>query len=203
MALDEAALGRMQALLLRESGGRPLTPQQRHAARIALTREAERLAPRAGRAAAITEADVTLGRITRADGTVKPPKTARKAAKAAREAEEALINRKITEALAARGIGGPSHAIAESLTAAQAPQPQPGTGYGPPASGSSSVPEELAAMGDGMKSPFWHATVPAGAEVPEAAVPLHQMSADEFRAHAALSLDAYGRASGYGGPLWQ
>lgn len=199
MALDEAALERVQAFLLRESGGRPLTPQLRRSARIALTREAERLAPRDGRAAAITEADMTLGRITRLDGTVKPPKAVRKAAKAARaarEAEESLIRRKITEALAARGI-------TETLTAGGVPQ-LPGAGMAPAQdNGEAGL---YASMSAGRESPFWHLPATADGtapEAPEPPKPLHDMTADEFRSYADHANSAYAKASGFGSPIWQ
>lgn len=32
---------------------------------------------------------------------------------------------------------------------------------------------------------------------------LHQMDSDEFQAHASATLGAYGRAAGYGSPVWQ
>lgn len=198
MALNEVAVGRLQAALLRESGGRPLTQRQRHAARIALTREAERLSPRAGRAAAITEADLTLRSITRADGTVKPPKAVRKAAKAvkkavkaartaatAREAaEDALISRKITETLAARGIR-------ETLTAASAPEAS--GGY------------EVAPLATGTRSPFWapfRDDLPAGAAaaVTDPGKPLHALGADELHDYGKSVLTA--RGLGFGSPSW-
>jgi hypothetical protein len=146
---------------------------------------------------------MTLGRITRPDGTVKPPKAVRKAAKAAkaaREAEEALIGRKITEALAARGIGGSSRAISETLTAGGVPQ-LPGAGMAP---GQDNGEAGLyATMSAGRESPFWHLPATADGTPPEPPKPLHDMTTDEFSSYAGQASSAYARASGFGGPIWQ
>jgi hypothetical protein len=213
MPLNETAVERVQAFLLRETGGKPLTSQQRRAARIALTREAERLAPRAGRTAAITEADMTLGRITRADGTVKPPKAARKAAKAAkaaRVAQEALIQRKITEALAARGIGGPSRAITETVSgASQSPGPaRPLEEY----SAGELHCALLASNAAMTNSPTWRRlasgldvpTLPTGqASAPPPDAPLDALSNEQFRDRARQGFAAHSKATGFGSPVWQ
>ena len=63
----------------------------------------------------------------------------------------------------------------------------------------------MGALGAGLQSPFWQSadTAPMVATAPEAAKPLEQMDADEFRAHAADALGAYGRARGFGSQAWQ
>jgi hypothetical protein len=114
---------------------------------------------------------------------VKAGKKAGKAAKRARET--AKLSRLITE----------------SLTAAQAPQPSPGTGAAPvPAAPEN---EAFAAIGAGQASPFWRMPNSQPVHAPEAARPLHEMDADEFRAHAARTFTAHSRSQGFGSPSWQ
>lgn len=167
-------------------------PERGRAAAVA---EAQRLLGPAGRQAVaearrqagITETEA-IARVSRNTGTARAVKEARKAAK--RAARESAIRRQITE----------------SLTAAQAPQPAPGTGLAPAAMTRDELDAEyLAAGATGMRSPFWHGTAVVADSVtaPEAAKPLHSMSTDEFRDYAADALTAHGRASGFGSPAWQ
>lgn len=112
-------------------------------------------------------------------------KKAGKRKKAALAAEAELIGRLVTE----------------SLTAAQAPAPPPGTGPAPQADAGDG---SLLSLGTSLESPFWRpAGPPAAAEAPEPAKPLHEMSTDELRAHAAGTFPAAARANGFRSPSWQ
>ena len=121
-----------------------------------------------------------------AKGYPRAADAARKARKKAkRTAETARIGRQITETLAA----------------SQAPQPAREAGAAP-VSGSPGN-EDFAAMGAGLESPFWRQPGSGSAVAPEAAKPLHEMDAEEFRAYAGGALGAYGQAAGLGSPVWQ
>jgi|SRR5450756_1686478 len=92
--------------------------------------------------------------------------------------------------------------ITEVLSAAQAPAPPPGTGAAPAPGDDGSL---FAAYAAGRDSPYWQlpGAAASGVQAPEPAKPLCDMDADEFRAFASGALDAYGRASGFGSPVWQ
>jgi hypothetical protein len=201
--ISEAAVDRVRDAMFRETGGRPVSARQRAAMRIALVAEATRLNPAAGRFAATAQADQVAKRVIGPNGTVKPSDATRKRLKAARKAakkvkqaaRESEIRRQITESLAARGI-----TIRETLTAAQGPEPVPGTGL---AAGGASQNEDFAAIGAGQESPFWRLPSAGTGEVPQPEKPLHEMTADALRAYSAGALTAAGRAEGFGSPSWQ
>jgi hypothetical protein len=112
-------------------------------------------------------------------------------------------------------------AVSEALTAALAPTPPPAAAPAPAAKApAAGLPlheldaDAIAAaatqrLGAGNVSPFWrreNATVAQVAESEAAArpdVPLHTMDTDQFADHVAAAFGAYGRASGFGSPVWQ
>lgn len=166
-----------------------LTARQAVEAKSLLIEMLYRKNPRRGRAAAVAEANRLLGERGRQAVEEAERKLARKAKrKAVRKAvDEALLRREIRE----------------TLTAAQAAAPPPGTGL-------AMVTDDadhglMGAVAGTMRSPFWNFPVvpPADAAAPEPPKPLHQMDTDEFRSHADGALVAYSRAHGFGSPVWQ
>lgn len=176
MALTAQQAHAARQVLIRETASRPLTRKQRKAIKkilVATAMQRGGAAAAAGRAAeSVLSAAIT----------------------------EKAVNKAVKRRLKETAKAGKQQ-IREALTAANAPRPAPGTGYAPAGTGEDGL---LATMAAGRQSPFWRATAAVADTVtaPEAARPLHQMDADEFRAHAADALAAHGRANGFGGPAW-
>lgn len=104
----------------------------------------------------------------------------------------------------ARGTAKITAMVRETLTAAQAPRPAPGPGGAAPAArdGDDGLFAAMAAQ-TGRGSPFWQTPVATGAgAAPEPSKPLHQMDADEFRAHAQAGFTANAAARGFASPAW-
>lgn len=125
-----------------------------------------------------------------AKGYPEAAASARKARKkAVKTAQEAAEVRAITEVYLRSQAAA---RITEAQSAGQAPA-------------ATEVSEGVLAIGAGMRSPFWRSpavTEAANAAAPEPSKPLHEMDAEEFRAHSVGAFGAYGRAAGHSSPIW-
>ena len=166
--------------------------KQVRAAREALAEACYQRNPRRGRAAAVAEANALLDKHLGVKGRrVVREVEARASAKAMRKAvDEAAIRT----------------AIVEALTAAAAPQAAPGAGAAPQAGNDDGLFDAMAAQSR-RGSPFWQASAESTASAPRSAAepskPLHQMDADELRAHAQAAFSAHTTARGFASPAWQ
>lgn len=176
MALTAQQAHAARQVLIRETASRPLTRKQRKAVKkilVATAMQRGGTAAAAGRAAeSVLSAAIT----------------------------EQAVNKAVKRRLKETAKAGKQQ-IREALTAANAPQPAPGTGNAPAGTGEDGL---LATMAAGRQSPFWRdAQAPQEtASAPDPGRPLHQMDPDEFRAYAAGALTAHGRANGFGSPAW-
>jgi hypothetical protein len=217
MALDEAFVERLRSGMQGAARGGRVTQSQIDVARRALLGESLRCNPRGGRAAAVAEAAVVLRQMVGPAGRVKPPSVSKKQRKAARKAAKLAVKKttqRPAESLEARVDRGIREALA--MTATQAPQPAPGTGRAPLASGEARLAASFDAaattLGGPRLSPFWNppGTGTAGTGRSGKAAPavasadkLAAMSADELHAEGRDVFAAYGQARGLGSPAWQ
>lgn len=191
MALDESVIEVIRSRAVRETGGRPLSPQQRRGLRRVLIDESMRASGR-GRIPALFEADRVFNQITTKDGRLRLSKAEKKAA---RRARETVIVRSITESV-----------LRGAMAAADAPKPAPGAGSAPAAPGDDS--SMFAARAAGMRSPFWRLPASDGTPVTvttevKTQAELAAMDAETFLAHAASAHSDDARVRGLASPIWK